>query len=91
MEDAAEHAQGICEYFNVDFKGNHFDPMDKGYLIPGDRGDSVKDLQRKLNQLGYSLKVDGILVLKQHTQLPISKRTIHSSLINHIDLKLKKR
>ncbi|WP_406945777.1 N-acetylmuramoyl-L-alanine amidase [Halobacillus sp. SY10] len=60
VEVATEHAKGICEYFGVEYKGHDFAPMSKGYLIEGDQGESVKDLQRKLNQLGYSLKVDGI-------------------------------
>ncbi|SEH78625.1 N-acetylmuramoyl-L-alanine amidase [Halobacillus karajensis] len=59
VEVAAEHAQGICEYFGVAYKGKHYDPLDKGWLEKGNKGDSVKDLQRDLRQLGYSLSIDG--------------------------------
>lgn len=58
-ETAIEHAQGICEYFNIKFKGDSYDPMDKGYLANGDHGESVKNLQKLLNKIGYSLTVDG--------------------------------
>ncbi|MCA1021783.1 N-acetylmuramoyl-L-alanine amidase [Halobacillus litoralis] len=33
--------------------------QDKGYLMKGDVGDAVKQLQRDLNKMGYKLKVDG--------------------------------
>ncbi|QHT47332.1 N-acetylmuramoyl-L-alanine amidase [Bacillus sp. SB49] len=60
-EVATEHAQGICEYYGITYKGIKVDtdPMSIGYLMSGGEGDSVKNLQRLLNQIGYSLRIDG--------------------------------
>ncbi|SDO78661.1 N-acetylmuramoyl-L-alanine amidase [Halobacillus aidingensis] len=60
MEVAIEHAQGICEYFNVKYKGLSLDPLSKGWLEIGNKGESVKELQQSLKELGYSLNVDGL-------------------------------
>nr|WP_277988136.1 peptidoglycan-binding protein [Halobacillus kuroshimensis] len=59
MEVAIEHAQGICEYFNVKFERASLDPISKGWLERENKGESVKALQRSLKKLGYSLNVDG--------------------------------
>lgn len=37
-----------------------FDPMAKGYLKRGDKGESVEKMQLRLKKAGYSLKVDGV-------------------------------
>ncbi|MEC3882631.1 N-acetylmuramoyl-L-alanine amidase [Halobacillus sp. HZG1] len=53
-EVAIEHAQGICEYFGVSYKGTD-SLWDKGYLERGDSGAQVKQLQEDLLFLGYDL------------------------------------
>ncbi|MBX0358911.1 N-acetylmuramoyl-L-alanine amidase [Halobacillus sp. Nhm2S1] len=53
-EVAIEHAQGICEYFGVFYKGTG-GLWDKGYLERGDYGVQVKQLQEDLLFLGYDL------------------------------------
>lgn len=40
-------------------KAYAINPEDKGYLIRGDRGKSIVDLQNDLRDLGYYLKADG--------------------------------
>ncbi|MGV2620146.1 UNVERIFIED_CONTAM: N-acetylmuramoyl-L-alanine amidase [Halobacillus marinus] len=54
QEVAKEHAQGICEYFGVAFKGVG-ETIDKNYLSLGDTGEAVRVLQRNLLKLGYSM------------------------------------
>ncbi|WP_226578001.1 N-acetylmuramoyl-L-alanine amidase [Halobacillus litoralis] len=53
-EVAAEHAQGICEFFGITFKGTR-EAFDPETLKLGDLGVQVRALQENLLKLGYTM------------------------------------
>ncbi|CDQ20845.1 N-acetylmuramoyl-L-alanine amidase [Halobacillus karajensis] len=58
IETAAEHAQGICDYFNIAWKGANV--TEKNWLERGDTGAKVLEAQRELKELGhYKGELDG--------------------------------
>lgn len=75
FECAEEAAKGVCEYFGV----HYITPMDsskpaptntKSYLMKGDKGTEVKELQIDLNYLGYNCgTADGDFGAKTDTAL----------------------
>lgn len=62
-EVARELATALCRYFGVPYKGSNVTPASnpiRTYLIEGDTGAKVRELQQNLNKAGFSLSVDGI-------------------------------
>ncbi|QAS52362.1 N-acetylmuramoyl-L-alanine amidase [Halobacillus litoralis] len=58
IETAAEHGQGICDYFNIAWKGANV--TEKNWLKRGDTGAKVLEAQRDLKELGhYKGELDG--------------------------------